>query len=499
MPFTMPSYPMFTPEQINPYANALQKLLSGYTGTVQAAYAKPNAEQELQKAIIANKLSQQQYQWNPKIWQSEIGLRGAQSGLAGAQAGLAGAETEKTRFLTQHPQYINSDAFLISKALENANQTQSNVQQIQPSPGYQLSSTDKQGISNLQPGQSYILGAGGTAPNINIENAHQAAETPTTLQQTVAPKGEQLSQPTQATQYDTNALSYNPPQLPSPTGNSALDSYYYKRFGISPVYQSQLELAQQQAGKYQDVFNNKLGDLNNQSVFAGQSTADANKFLDALDRVNTLQTGFYLGRSPALTDARQEMDSAGANMVSSAAKLFQEGRAVHAADIELQNMAKPSSRQNSDVAFDLAQGIIAKNDRLKETQQFYALGRQLGLKPEILDSMFSKYQTDRPYIDPQTKMPNDAYKGTWKDYLSPQAINSFLAGRDYVPPSQSMLNGMNWTKRDLTDVKDWAKKNHLNPKDFEKKNLYKLARNEHIPLSQLKMELMKRGAFKNAD
>lgn len=56
--------------QMNPLEEAIKK--------VQAQYAEPMTKEELIKAQQAN-------QWNPKIWQSEIGLRGAQSGHLGAE------------------------------------------------------------------------------------------------------------------------------------------------------------------------------------------------------------------------------------------------------------------------------------------------------------------------------------------------------------------------------------------------------------------------------
>lgn len=133
MPFTMPDFRPARMEEVNPYANMISNLLQGYKGGVEASYLKPLTEQELQKAIIANQLSKQQFDWNPKIWQSEIGLRGAQAGklgeetkwygreaqsrigLQGAQAENMRREAEKIKFMLQHPGLMGSDA---SKEIE---------------------------------------------------------------------------------------------------------------------------------------------------------------------------------------------------------------------------------------------------------------------------------------------------------------------------------------------------------------------------------------------
>lgn len=55
-------------------------VLSALTKGLQAAYTKPNLEQALLKA-------KQENIWNPKLWQSQIGLQGAEAGLAGAETG----------------------------------------------------------------------------------------------------------------------------------------------------------------------------------------------------------------------------------------------------------------------------------------------------------------------------------------------------------------------------------------------------------------------------
>ena len=52
---------------------------------VQAQYAEPNAKQALIKA-------QQENEWNPQIWKSEIGLRNAQVPYYGAQTNKINAE-----------------------------------------------------------------------------------------------------------------------------------------------------------------------------------------------------------------------------------------------------------------------------------------------------------------------------------------------------------------------------------------------------------------------
>jgi hypothetical protein len=446
------------------------KILANEIAKVQAKYAEPNAQASLTTA-------QQHNQYDPRIWESEIGLRGSQSGLASSEAA-------KNRFLTKNPQYISPEGMLITQAIEQQQKAQQQAmqqgQQQQPPAQVQM----PQNLVNQMAGQQ-------ASPASTIGNSSPGAQQPGQQQQLPQPQGAQYSQ----NQYHPDALAFNPPTLQSPTGNPALDNLYYKKFGMSPVVQTQLDLSKAQAEKYQQQNIERNKEFNNQSVFANESTLNAHKFLDALQRSSALERGVVGGRAPAATNAAQEMETYGANMAAAATKLFQGNNAVHAADIELQQMAKPNRKQNEDVSFDLAQGVIAKNDRMKEKQQFYAQGTQLGLKPEIMDSMWNKYETERPYIGTETKMPNDAFKGTWRDYLNPEAVNEFLQGKDYMFPNQKPLENANWSDKDLKQVKTWAKKNNLDPKDFDKKKLYKLAKSEGLTLAQLKQELHGMGAL----
>lgn len=81
MPFSMPNYPLLNAEQTNPFANLITNALNTYQSGIKSKFMQPMMEQDLKKAVLEN-------QWNPKIWQSEIGLRGAQAGHLGTQTDL---------------------------------------------------------------------------------------------------------------------------------------------------------------------------------------------------------------------------------------------------------------------------------------------------------------------------------------------------------------------------------------------------------------------------
>src|ERR1044071_3449488 len=102
---------------------------------------------------------------------------------------------------------------------------------------------------------------------------------------------------------------------------------------------------------------------------------------------------------------------------------------------------------------------------------------------------------ERLYLNSDTNMPNDAYKGTWKDYLTPQSINAFVKGEDYKQPNQKALNGMNWTDDDLKKFEKIGKQAGYGKGEIKKQELYKLAKKEGKNLSQVKLELIKAGVL----
>ncbi len=436
-------------QQFMSYPLELQKQI------VAARYAEPMAKQGLTKAIQEN-------QWNPQIWQSEIGLRGAQSGLANS-------ETSKNQFLVKNPQYISAPGMLIQQAMEQ----QARQQAAQQGQGQRQPQGQPQG----QPPQG--MGGEGQAPT-----AQGQGQPPS--------QGGQYS----PNQYHPDVLAYNPPTLQSPTGNQNLDPFYYKTFGMQPIQQAQIDLAQNQAKIYQHENEDRNKVFANESVVANQSTIAAHKFLEALERSSALERGAIPGGFKALSDEAQNMDTYANQMATSGTQLFAGDKAIHDSFIDLQQSGKPGRKLNKAVAFDLAHDVIAKNDRMKERQQFYATGTDvLHLKPTILDAMWNKYETERPYIDSQTKMPNDSYAGTWKDYLNPEAVNAYKNGQDYNFPNQRQLKESNWNAKDLKEIKSWAHSNKLDPKMFTKENLYKTAQKRGMTLSQLKIELIKKGVL----
>ena len=483
-------FPMPTLQQGSPLGGVLSDAISKRLAmaNAQLAEAKVPFASQLEQALASK--SQQEAQWyGPKI-RSDIGLQGA-------QAGLAGSEAAKNRFLVANPEFYSPEGMLIHRALQqqgngnnpvqlstSLNDTLSqNAPPAEVRPSSPLSDSIRQLISppastGMTPARGN--GQGGMTPwNPQAEGNAQAPQETVQQQQ----------------QYDPNALAFNPPQLPSPTGNQQLDNMYWNKYGMNPVIKQQLDLSTDLAKQYNKQNLDRNVQLGVQAQAANDSSIQANSFLDALNDVNSLMTGPLGSRSPAFTDASQRMDNASANMVSAASRMFQNAGHITDSDITLQSMAKTGRNLNPDVAFDVAQGLLAKNSRIKEQQQFYSIGTSRHLRPDIMDALWNRYETERQYFNPNTHMPNDSYRGSFMDYLTPAAVNAITQGREYTPPNQKYLDQQNWTKDNLSQAKSWARKHGMPSKYFEKRNIYTLAKNSGMTLAQFKEYLRSKGAF----
>ncbi len=431
------------------------KQLQNMIDEAKAKYADPMAQADL-------KTKQQHNAYDPRIWDSEIGLRGSQSRHLGTEADL-------NNYKLNNPAYINPEASLIQAALDRQKQLQSQPQ-YQPQP---------------QPMQ----GSGGASPQPQMSPMQQMASNVSNSLQSQAPSSmggapSQSSTDQGNDSINPNALIFNPPQLSSPTGSSELDNIYFKKFGMAPVQQAQLELSQTQATENKKQNLEALKDMREQLPAFNQATIDSEKFIDVLDKISSGKMGPIIGRfTPNIGKEAQQLEAIGANLVASASQAFQRSGHVNESDVKLQQMAKPGIHQDKEVAFDLAHGMLAKSGRMKEKQAFYTAGTNMGVKAEVLDAMWNNFETQRPYVDTQTGFPNYAYKGSWKDYLNPRAINAAVEGKDYVPKNQTMLEAMNFNKDDLRELK---------ANGYTKQDLYKTMKETKKSMPQLKMLFIER-------
>lgn len=194
------------------------KILANQIAQVQARYAEPMAKEGLTAA-------QQQNQWNPKIWGSEIGLRGA-------QATNLGAETDKIRYMLQHPGFMGGEETKSLEALRqmglvNQNYQQSPQAQQQTPQAPMMQQPQQQQMPQQQP-QSPI-GYGGFTP---IPGGNPQAEQMQQRAQTLAQAG-QIAQVVQRQQQAMN--------IPTSQANTGQGSPNGQGFDVNSLVQALIQ------------------------------------------------------------------------------------------------------------------------------------------------------------------------------------------------------------------------------------------------------------------
>lgn len=422
MPFTMPSFPLLNAQQASPYAGLIQNMLDTYQNAVKARYAQPEAQQALQNAILQNTGLQQQQQWNPKIWQSEIGLREKQGQLAGSQAGLAGAETGLTNVNTQQELL---KLHYLQQMMGNNAAYNNTANQLGGSGGY----TPVNYSDNGQPPTQQITGSNGTG------NAGTALTT--------------QNQSGNVIGSNANAISNSVYGIPTPTP-SPNDIKNKMLLGID-TFSAGLENAknqqQDQYNKYQDTLTN----LSKTANAANASNQLINQFNAAMDK--SMWTGPTFGHiSTAIPlgnmAPEQQADRTAMQLLPGAISQLQDvmhtGRFSNL-DVGMAQQMKFDRAMSDPVRENMTKWVGGVNDRLMEEQKFYNYFNDphKGARINDANALWSAYQQEFPLVDKNNNFqPQNLNK--WALYTTPKALASIKATGSYVPTAAERNATMMW-------------------------------------------------------
>lgn len=387
---------------------------------VAAQYAQPNAQQELLKAQLNNQILQPQAQYAPQMTVAELALKRAMPNYYNALAGQAGANSS---LLAAHANLLNQETpYMVQKAqadvysdplFAKANQAAMLQQQAQNNP--QLSSILGQ-LNQPYSGQSFSQGAKipyatGMAPQItNIPGAGQGS-------------------PMQ------NYLLYNNP--------------------LGPLYQQQIAaygkgLEAQQTNQAKD-WSTTLNDAQQQANVASQMTSFLKQFDENYPKTD--ESGVIAGRLPPVSTPAQAADNASNNLVAMITKQLNPKQLTNQ-ELRFANTLKPSRQMTPENAKMSSDFWKAKSEQINENQSFLTAAKNQGVDPYTANNLWQNYINQRPAYDFSTNTPNSSYRGTWGDFLTPQAVSAAQSGRQYVPVPQF---------NNEKEAKNWFKS--LNPSD----------------------------------
>jgi len=421
MPFTMPSYPILTPEQANPLLYGAQigqsmmqkgmmfpqemqaKMLENQLNQIKAKYAESLTQEELTKAKQAN-------EWNPQIWKSEIGLRGAQTGLAGA-------ETQKLHAMQP---YI-------------AQQAEADIAEKRALAGMHGEDARQKALFNsiirnrFQPGSQMSPTGGTIGASITKQPVTQSQATPASMSSTYGIENPQM----------TN------------------DDIINKMVFGQDTYSGKEKTFQDQVTKQSDAFNKELS----QSVQASQS---ATKFQQALNifnnamnaatykgpRLGNLASGGWKSTFvPGNLDPEQQADRAANQMLPEAISTLRDAMG----SVRWSNMDNTMAqtlkfdRTLSDKTRQTMTGWTnAVMNRMQEYNKFLSVmnNPNTGLTAQQTKALFESYNENFPLISKNGEEVLTKNLNNWPLYTTPKAIESIKRTGTYKPSNKEQNSFM---------------------------------------------------------
>lgn len=409
MPLQFPDFGRISFEEANPMLKGLgvgQNLMQNFLkfpqelkaqqlaneiAKVQAQYAEPMAKEGLTKA-------QQENLWNPRRWQSEIGLQGAQAAQAQAYAGQSHTETAMNQI--------------------KLNYLKSYLQGQSPMMGAGGGNAGMGGAQGQQGGA--LVGAGGAAGNI-----------PGTQPQTAQP---QNMQPQANTTYGIQ----NPQVTPQDIANKLI-------FGIDTFGPRQTQTVNQQQDQYK-AFQGAIAD----SVKQANSAQKAQQVLAIFNKAMNESTykGPSLGSLPVsgwastfvpgdLTPERIAENQV-ANLLPGAITELREAMGsgqFSVADLNAASRMKVTRNMTDQERRTQSQWLNGVYNRMDEKAKFYStIGQpQNGAEKIDADMLWQNYQKDFPLISADGKTYQASNANLWPLYTTPRAIASIKATGSYTP------------------------------------------------------------------
>ncbi len=436
MPIQFPDFQPLSFDQANPFLTGMSKgqnmmqsfmkfpqdmqaqMLANEIQKVNAKYAEPMAQGNLTKL-------NQENQWNPKIWQSEIGLRGAEAGKLGketqwydkeaqARINLQGAQTAGLNAEAGMNQ-IKLDYMKTLLAPPSANQG------------------GGQGQSPNMGGGTALAGMGGLDATTNAgDNNMSSSSSPSA--------GAGYSSPTVPSPGGNSIYGI---QTPTPTRDDIANKMLLGIDTFTPRMDNAKAQQQDQYTQYQKALAETISEANSAQK-AKQVLAIFNNAMD-----NTGMKGPYWGTTPSTgwrttyhpaesVRNAQIADTAVANLLPGAISDLREAM-VNAkfSNLDVQNASRMKvDRTMDDVTRKTqSQWLNGVQDRLDEKAKFYtAMGNpRTGSQKVNTDMLWEQYQRDFPLISSDGKTYQGSSLGNWPLYTTPRAIASIQATGMYKP------------------------------------------------------------------
>lgn len=261
-----------------------------------------------------------------------------------------------------------------------------------------------------------------------------------------SPYGQQAQQSQQQMQkpdygYGVQTPNFTTTYSQNPTANQFL----IHRLGLNPVDQQNLQLAQKQKQMNIDNYNDALNKSAPLADAAFQNNQNIDEFVNSYNKLGYLQKGTIGGHNIPFTSEANQTDQAMSKMIGDSAKLWQQGHVTNA-DIDLTAKQKLGRSFNPEAVSNISSGLKAYNNRAYEYQQFMQEANAQRVPYQSASLLWDRYNQLRPAFNSADNLVNSSYKGTWQDFLTPDAVAN---PGTYTPPNQGDLARQNPSAKDI--------------------------------------------------
>lgn len=377
------------------------KMLANQIAQAQAKYAEPMAKESLTAA-------QQKNQWNPKIWQSEIGLRGAQAGKLGKETQWYDREADA------------KIAFQKAEAQKSQIEAAQNKMKMDYLRGY------LGGTSNMTPINTSSMGIEGSGTSSSGQNVSYSTGQP----QSQAP----------ATVEPSNAV-YGI-ETPKPTREDIANKMFFNIDTFTPKIENAKKQQQSQYDSYQKTIASSILEANN-AAKAKQVLATFNRAMDESTYKGPLlgvvpSSGIMSAFIPGNLTPEQEADKMVSNLLPGAITELREAMGsgqFSVADLNAAAKMKVDRTMTDEARANQSKWLNGVWDRMEEKGKFYTVMGNPKSQAEKTqaDAAWAAYQREFPLISDDGKTYQGENLRNWPLFTTPKALDSIRRTGTYKP------------------------------------------------------------------
>jgi hypothetical protein len=196
-----------------------------------------------------------------------------------------------------------------------------------------------------------------------------------------------------------------------------LENQFYPQ--IQQMKQMQSMQGQNKFSRESDIkeYNKAFNEANSAAEDAAEFQGWADMFKQSYE--NAPEVGRFKGKLPAISSEAVNAQKASDNMQAIMAKMLS-GRVLTNQELKFAGGLKFSRDMPKESVDELYDFLSIKGQRISEKAAFLEQASEMGIPEHKAQTMFRKYDNERPIYDFKSKKPLSENLGTWEDFLNPE-------------------------------------------------------------------------------